>query len=56
MANTTRTDTSVEFDTLIAPGTKVWLTAFWRNPKDERGPVATPVSTQINYGGLAQAA
>ena len=52
----TKTETKVNFPTTLAPGTKVWLTAFWFNPTSQSGPAAVPVSTQINYGGLSQAA
>ncbi|MEM9415894.1 MAG: hypothetical protein AAGA29_10520 [Planctomycetota bacterium] len=54
--NTTKTDTKVVFPTTVAPGTKVWLTAFWFNPTAQSGPAATPVSRYINYDGMSQAA
>lgn len=52
----TKTDTKIVFPTTLAAGTKIWLTAFWFNPTSQSGPAAVPVSTQINYGGLSQAA
>jgi hypothetical protein len=54
-ANVTRTKLTLNFPSTLTPGTKLWLTAFWRNPTDASGPFAVPVSTQINYGGLAVA-
>lgn len=51
---TTRSETAVEFPHTLPPGTKVWLTAFWFNPTMQSGPACPPVSTQINYGGLAR--
>lgn len=51
-----KTTGTVEFDHTLAPGTKVYLTAFWFNPRLQSGPACTPVPTQINYGGLSQAA
>jgi len=53
---TSRTSLTVEFDHGLTPGTKIWLTAFWFNPRLQSGPACAPVATQINYGGLAQAA
>ena len=52
----TRTDVKLTFPTTLAPGTTVWVTAFWFNPTSQSGPAATPVSTQINFGGMARAA
>jgi hypothetical protein len=54
--STTRTSTQVMFSNQLTPGTKVWLTAFWFNPRLESGPACAPVGTQINYGGFAAAA
>jgi hypothetical protein len=54
--NVTRAKVTLGFPTTLAPGTKLWLTAVWRNPTEAKGPYAVPVSTQINYGGLAVAA
>lgn len=54
--NVTTTAATVDFPTTLAAGTKVFVTAFWFNTTAESGPAATPVSTQINYGGLSMAA
>ena len=54
--NTTRTVADVQFDVNLAPGTKVWFTAFWYNPRAESGPGCTPVSALIAGGQLQQAA
>lgn len=54
--NTTRTTYSIEFPITVAPGAKVWLTAFWFNPRQQSGPAATPIYTYIEYGGMATAA
>jgi hypothetical protein len=53
--NTTRTTTNVTFPGTVAPGAKVWFTAFWFNPRAQSGPSATPVTTNI-AGGSAMAA
>jgi hypothetical protein len=52
---TTRVKFSVQFPTELAPGTKVFVTAAWRNPVGEAGPVAQPVPLNL-AGGLPQAA
>ncbi len=54
--NITKTDSKVVFPSTLAPGTKVFLTAFWFNTRAESGPAAMPVSRLINYGGMSQAA
>lgn len=54
--STGRTTYTVEFPETVAPGTKVWLTAFWYNPRSQSGPAATPIHSHIGYEGLAQAA
>jgi hypothetical protein len=46
---------SVVFPASVAPGSKVWLTAFFFNPRALSGPAATPVSTYLP-GGAAMAA
>ena len=53
--NTTRTITNVEFPGSVAPGSKVWFTAFWFNPRAQSGPAATPVGTNIPGGGAMAA-
>ena len=53
--NTSRTSFDVAFDAAVANGARVWVTAFWFNPKLQAGPSATPVGTNIP-GGSAMAA
>jgi hypothetical protein len=45
--NTTQTQFDVDAAPTIAAGAKVWLTAFWRNRKDEAGPTSVPVSARV---------
>jgi hypothetical protein len=54
--NTGRTRLDVTFDSALPPGAKVWLTAFWFNGRKQRGPICTPVSTNLQGGGVALAA
>jgi hypothetical protein len=54
--NTTRTITEVEFAAGTAPGTVVWFTAFWYNPRGQSGPGCAPVSAIIAGGAMQQAA
>jgi|SRR5688572_2610801 hypothetical protein len=53
--NTTRMRVNIEFANTVAPGSKVWITAFFFNPRAMSGPAATPVSTYLP-GGAAMAA
>ena len=53
--NTTITITTVTFPGTVAPGSKVWFTAFWFNPRAQSGPAATPVGTNIPGGGAMAA-
>jgi hypothetical protein len=53
--NATRMKIDVVFPASVAPGSKVWLTAFFFNPRAMSGPAATPVSTYLP-GGAAMAA
>jgi hypothetical protein len=52
--NTTRMTVDISFPSSIEPGSKVWLTAFFFNPRALSGPAATPVSTYLP-GGAAMA-
>jgi hypothetical protein len=54
--NTTRTSVDVLFDAATAAGAKVWLTAFWFNPRAQSGPACPPVSTHIPGGSVQVAA
>lgn len=40
----------------VAPGSQVWITAFWFNNKSQAGPAALPVSTYTQYGPVSMAA
>ncbi len=51
----TRTTIDVEIAATVPGGSKVWLTAFWFNPRLQSGPAAAPLSTRIG-DGLSQAA
>ena len=53
--NATRTRVDIEFPATVAPGSKVWFTAFWFNEKKQAGPMAAPISTRLQ-GGAAMAA
>ena len=54
--NTGRTTYDIAFPTTVPAGAKVWITAFWFNPRKQSGPSATPATAYIQYGGLSQAA
>jgi hypothetical protein len=34
----------------LPPGTKVWVSAFWRNRREQRGPMCEPVYEHTQYG------
>ena len=53
--NTTRTSVEIVFPAATPPGSKVWFTALWFNPRTQAGPTTAPVGTNIP-GGAAQAA
>jgi hypothetical protein len=53
--NVTRTRVNIEFPASVAPGSKVWFTAFWFNERKEAGPLCAPISTRLQ-GGAAMAA
>jgi hypothetical protein len=52
---TSRTRIDLVFPGTVAPGAKVWFTAFWFNNRKQSGPAATAVGTNIP-GGSAMAA
>lgn len=54
LGQATRTRPTFPLGRDMPPGTKVWLTARWYNPRGETGPVAPPVSTHIQFGGAMQ--
>ncbi len=53
--NTSRTIIDVEIPATVDAGSKVWVTAFWFNPRKESGPAGAPQSVRIS-DGLAAAA
>jgi hypothetical protein len=54
--NTTLTTIDVTFASTLPPGTVVWFTAFWYNPRAKAGPGCSPVSAILAGGGMAMAA
>jgi len=52
---TSRMRFDVDLTTSAPGGSKIWLAAFWVNPRGQRGPTSAPVSTYIG-DGLAGAA
>lgn len=52
----TRAVNTVQFPADLAPGSVVWFTAFWQNPRGETGPGCAPLSAIIAGGALAEAA
>lgn len=56
VGNTGRTSYTFNLPDTVEPGSKVWITAFWFNPRKQSGPGATPVYTMTNNAGLSQAA
>jgi len=51
-----KTRLEFNFPSNLPPGTKVWLAAFWFNPRSQGGPVSAPVSTYLQGGSVALAA
>jgi len=49
---TTRARFDVSFDPSLPMGTKVWLTAFWKNERDQSGPACAPVAVVLLGGGI----
>jgi hypothetical protein len=49
---TTRNEVELQFDTALTPGTTVWITAAYYNPRGQLGPGATPISTVLAGGAL----
>jgi hypothetical protein len=48
--NTGRTEAVIPFEADLSPGTTVWVTACWFNPRKQPGPTALPQSSVIQYG------
>ena len=49
---TTRALADITFDPATAPGTVVWFTCQWANPRGETGPGSAPLSTNIAGGAV----
>jgi hypothetical protein len=54
--NTGRTTIDIVFPNTLAPGAKVWLTAFWFNGRKESGPACSPVGANLPGGTVSGAA
>jgi hypothetical protein len=52
---TSKVKTSVSFPNTVAPGSKVWFTAFWFNERKQNGPAADSVTTNLQGGGAMAA-
>lgn len=53
--NTTRTKIQVAFPSTLAAGTKVWISAFFFNPRGASGQAADPTGTNLQGGALMAA-
>lgn len=49
--STSRTTVEILFPESVAPGTQVWLTAFFFNERKQNGPACAAVGAVVNYGG-----
>jgi hypothetical protein len=50
LMNTSRTSLEIDFPSTIPGGSKVWLVAFWFNPRKQAGPASAAVNTLISDG------
>ena len=50
------TKIDIVFDSALAAGTRVWLTAFWFNGRKQSGPACAPVAAYVQYGSISLAA
>lgn len=46
----TRGTFDVTFPASVAPGTQVWLTAAWYNPRNQLGPACDAIPVHLQYG------
>jgi hypothetical protein len=46
---TSTTRVRIQFTADLPPGTRVWLSACWMNPRHQRGPGCEPVFTHLGY-------
>jgi hypothetical protein len=54
-ANLRKTKAEITFASSVPPGARVWFTAFWFNPRAQRGPASMPIGTNIPGGGAMAA-
>lgn len=54
--NTSKSVIDVVFPLTLAPGTRVWITAFWFNGKMESGPSCAPIGVYLQGGVVPMAA
>lgn len=54
--NVKDTVVELEFAPTVPPGSKVWITGFWRNNRDESGPATMPIYDWTANGGVNLAA
>ena len=54
--NTSKNLTDIVFDDTLAPGTRVWIIAFWFNGKCQSGPSCAPLGTFLQGGIFNMAA
>ena len=55
-ASVTRPDVTVDFPASVPAGTKVWLLAFFFNPRSQSGPASDPVSAYLQHGVSTESA
>jgi hypothetical protein len=55
-ASVTRPEVRIDFPSSVAPGSKVFLLAFFVNNRLQSGPASDAVSTYIQFGGAAEQA
>ena len=53
--NTSRPTTVIDLPDSLAPGTPVYVTAFWYNRRSESGPAARAATATVGFGGLSKA-
>ena len=53
--STSKTSMEIAFSPSVAPGTQVYLCARWFNPRSAAGPLCSPVSTNVQGGGVMAA-